>query len=93
MSMISPYMPVVGTGLGMGLGVYAGYGGIASVRSLDMDMEPTRDLGPGAGTELVMAEVTPMPDTLAMAMGTRRQKGVGLFEAMCICIVVMYREM
>lgn len=30
MSMISPYMPVVGTGLGMGLGVYAGYGGIAS---------------------------------------------------------------
>lgn len=37
-------------------------------------MEPTRDLGPGAGTELVMAEVTPMPDTLAMAMGTRRQK-------------------
>lgn len=30
MSMISPYMPVVGAGLGMGLGMYGGYGGISS---------------------------------------------------------------
>jgi hypothetical protein len=56
-------------------------------------MEHTRGLGQAAGTGLDIDQVTPMPDTLYMAMGTRGQNPGLECCSHVYCIVAVYRKL